>query len=345
MYKQQHPGISIEQVKSVDPDPLAQIRYACAYWIDHVCEIDTSFHDRIHLHDNGEIHTFLKSHFLHWLEGLSLMKRMLSGVAMIRKLESLLVRCIDGSQLLDLVRDEVRFILHNRWIIENAPLQAYASALVFSPVRSLTKQQWTKEEPDWILTKPIVENDWSLCLQTLEGHGDWVWSVVFSHDSQQLASASDDRTVKIWDAKTGKCLQTLEGHGGGVRSVVFSHDSQQLASASHDRTVKIWDAKTGKCLQTLEGHGDWVWSVVFSHDSQQLASGSADETQEWQLSGYGYSSDVSWITWNQENVLWLPTECRFGNVAVSGSTVAIGCRSGRVLVIQFSPTLSPVEMS
>jgi len=159
-------------------------------------------------------------------------------------------------------------------------------------------------------------------------------------------SASDDRTLKIWDAKTGKCLQTLEGHGNRVWSVAFSHDSQRLASASDDRTLKIWDAKTGECLLTLEGHGDRVTSVAFSHDSQQgTASVAADETQERQLSGYGCSSDVSWITWNRENVLWLPTECRYGKVALSGSTVAIGCRSGRVLVIQFSPTLSPLEMS
>jgi WD40 repeat protein len=168
--------------------------------------------------------------------------------------------------------------------------------------------------------------------------------VVFSHDSQRLASASHDHTVKIWDARTGKCLQTLEGHGSLVTSVVFSHDSQRLASASHDHTVKIWDSKTGKCLQTLEGHGNWVTSVVFSHDSQQLASAAVDGTREQQLSGYSCSSDVSWITWNRENVLWLPTECRFGEVAVSRSTVAIGCRTGRVLVIRFSPTLSPLEM-
>jgi hypothetical protein len=159
MYKQRHPGISIDQVKSVDPDPLAQIQYACAYWIDHVCEIDTNLHDRIHLHDNREIHTFLKKCFLPWLEALSLIRHMSSGVAMIRKLESLLARCIDRSQWLDLVRDELRFILHNRWIIENAPLQAYASALMFSPVHSLTRLQWKKKEPEWILTKPIVESD------------------------------------------------------------------------------------------------------------------------------------------------------------------------------------------
>ena len=180
------------------------------------------------------------------------MRKMSSGVIMIRKLEDLLAVNIKKSRLLDLVRDARRFILYNRWVIENYPLQTYASALVFSPIGSLTREQWKKEEPEWIMTKPIMENKWSPCLQTLEGHSDSVRSVVFSHDSRQLASASRDRTVKIWDAATGECLQTLEGHSGSVRSVVFSHDSRQLASASGDRTVKIWDAATGECLQTLD---------------------------------------------------------------------------------------------
>ena len=150
---------------------------------------------------------------------------------MIRRLEKLLAGGIDKSRLFDLVRDELRFILHNRWAIENAPLQTYASALVFSPTESLTRQQWKEEEPRWIVTKPIVESKWSPCLQTLQGHGDSVSSVAFSHDSQRVASASRDRTVKIWDASTGECLQTLQGHGDSVSSVAFSHDSQRVASA------------------------------------------------------------------------------------------------------------------
>jgi len=72
---------------------------------------------------------------------------------------------------------------------------------------------WFKqEEPKWIIANPVVENDWSPCLQTLEGHSHRVRSVVFSPDSRRLASASGYRTVKIWDAETGKCTQMLEGH-------------------------------------------------------------------------------------------------------------------------------------
>ncbi|KAI8689367.1 NACHT domain-containing protein [Fusarium sp. Ph1] len=115
-------------------------------------------------------------------------------------------------------------------------------------------------------------------VQTLKGHGDSVWSVVFSADSQRLASGSRDKTIKIWDTATGACMQTLEGHSNSVRSVVFSVDGQRLASSSYDKTVKIWDAATGAYMQTLEGHGNSVSSVVFSADGQRLASGSEDRT-------------------------------------------------------------------
>src|SRR6266480_52695 len=180
--------------------------------------------------------------------------------------------------LVGLVRDARRFIMYHKWAIEKSPLQAYTSALVFSPGRSLIRGLFKEEEPKWITIKPAIGDKWSACLQTLEGHRGWVWSVAFSHDSARLASASGDNTVKIWDASSGECLQTLEGHRGWVSSVAFSHDSARLASASGDNTVKIWDASSGECLQTLEGHRGGVWSVAFSHDSARLASASDDKT-------------------------------------------------------------------
>src|SRR5436190_2010191 len=97
-----------------------------------------------------------------------------------------------------------------------APLQVYASALVFSPTRSVVRKYFQAEEPDWITTKPAMEANWNACLQTLEGHSGPVWSVVFSSNGQRLASASLDNTVKIWDAASDQCLQTLEGHSGPV---------------------------------------------------------------------------------------------------------------------------------
>src|SRR6266536_2025383 len=106
-----------------------------------------------------------------------------------------------------------------KWAIEKSPLQAYTSALVFSPACSLIRRLFKEEEPKWIMTKPAVVDNWNACLQTLEGHSGGVWSVAFSHDSTWLASASGDRTVKIWNVSSGACLQTLEGHSDYVSSV------------------------------------------------------------------------------------------------------------------------------
>src|SRR6478735_11226846 len=108
--------------------------------------------------------------------------------------------------------------MYHQRAIESFPLQTYASALLFSPTASLFRQQFQHEEPEGIKIKPGMSDSWSACLRTLEGHNDWVRSVAFSHDSTRLASASGDRTVKVWDANSGACLQTLEGHSSWVSS-------------------------------------------------------------------------------------------------------------------------------
>ena len=132
--------------------------------------------------------------------------------------------------------------------------------------------------PSWIALKPVMKRNWGPCIQTLEGHGNLVTSVAFSADSKLVVSGSDDRTIKIWDAATGREMQTLKGHGDWVRSVAFSADSKLVVSGSGDRTIKIWDAATGREMQTLKGHGGWVTSVAFSADSKLVVSGSHDRT-------------------------------------------------------------------
>ena len=112
----------------------------------------------------------------------------------------------------------------------------------------------------------------------LEGHDSPVVSLAYSPDGQTLASGSMDKTIKLWDLKTGKESATLKGHKDTVHSVAYSPDGKTLASGSTDRTIKLWDVKTGKELATLEGHAHSVNSVAYSPDGKTLASGSWDHT-------------------------------------------------------------------
>jgi WD40 repeat protein/tRNA A-37 threonylcarbamoyl transferase component Bud32 len=117
-------------------------------------------------------------------------------------------------------------------------------------------------------------------LLTLRGHLDRVASVVFSPDGRHLATASWDKTVRIWDGQTGQAIRTLQGHTGAVYAVAFSPDGRRLASvgseAGRPGEVKIWEVQTGQQTFSLTGHSSWVTAVAFSPDGQRLASGGGD---------------------------------------------------------------------
>jgi WD40 repeat protein len=102
--------------------------------------------------------------------------------------------------------------------------------------------------------------------------------VAFSPDGTHLATASEDKTAKVWDTASGREIRTLAGHTAGVVGVAFSPDGTRLATASKDKTAKVWDAVFGREVLTLAGHTNTVWGVAFSPDGTHLATASVDET-------------------------------------------------------------------
>ena len=137
-------------------------------------------------------------------------------------------------------------------------------------------------------------------------HSGSVNGVIFSPDGTRLATASSDKTAKVWDAESGKELLTLS-HSGFVNDVVFSLDGKRLATASSDQTAKVWDAESGKELLTLS-HSDFVNNVVFSPDGKRLATASNDQTSKiWDVTSgkellalRGHSDPVSDVTFSPD---------------------------------------------
>jgi len=193
--------------------------------------------------------------------------------------------------------------MYHKGAIESSPLQAYASALLFSPTRSLVRRLFQHEEPEWISVKPAIGDSWSACLQTLEGHSDWVNSVAFSHDSTRLASASGDSTVKIWDASSGACLQTVD----------ISRTPFNLS----------FDA-AGSCLHTEMG------AIVISDSAISNNTTAVTEPQHPQHQQVAISLDNAWITYNSKKLMWLPSEYRPACLTVSGKSIGFGVGSGMV---------------
>ena len=132
----------------------------------------------------------------------------------------------------------------------------------------------------------VFENcTYAVTLPPLEGHTDWVRSVCISPDGRQLASGSDDKSVRVWDLSSGREVKKLEGHTSCVTSVCFRPDGRQLASGSDDKSVRLWDLSSGREVKKLEGHTARVTSVCFSPDGRQLATGSNDKSvRVWDLS-------------------------------------------------------------
>ncbi|TGJ80861.1 hypothetical protein E0Z10_g7892 [Xylaria hypoxylon] len=291
MYRLPSPGSRIDSIEVLNPDPLNRIRYACVYWADHL--ENAKLMEQQDLEDGGLVHRFLESHLLHWLEALSLLESLGSGIGALVKLLSLLQESKNDEKVLGkLVYDAMRYSRHYKITIETAPLQLYSSTLIFSPTRSLVRKLFLKK-PEWLLMSPTGESDWSSCLQTLEGHSIRITSVAFSPNGRHLVSGSSDFTARVWDVARGGCLNILEGHYNAVKSVTFSPNGKCVASTStplsgNSYEIRIWDAITGTCLQTLNRYssvGRYYHnvSVAFPDDKSVISVDAAGEICTWNI--------------------------------------------------------------
>ncbi|MCJ1312839.1 hypothetical protein MMC25_006515, partial [Agyrium rufum] len=164
----------------------APVQYACRYWVHHAKE------SKILQTDDDRIYGFLRSHFLHWLEALSLMGIVSDAIDILKTLQSILSpeNCSD---LYNFLEDAYRFILANRHMADIAPLQLYSSAVMFAPQMSVVRNMCGRV-PSWIHQTPITPSAWGSVLQILEGHTRSVNAVTFSTDGSLIASASEDQT-------------------------------------------------------------------------------------------------------------------------------------------------------
>ena len=117
----------------------------------------------------------------------------------------------------------------------------------------------------------------------LPKHGGLILGAAFSPDGRQLATASQDRLVRVWNVEDARLSATLRGHKADVRGVVFSPNGQLLVTAAHDNLIKVWQLKTGTELLTLRGHKSPINWVAFTPDGGTLISAADDGVRLWNV--------------------------------------------------------------
>ncbi|RCV20142.1 hypothetical protein SETIT_4G032400v2 [Setaria italica] len=143
--------------------------------------------------------------------------------------------------------------------------------------------------------------DWDkgwMCTQIFEGHSHYVMQVTFNpKDTNTFASASLDRTTKIWSLGSPDPNFTLDGHQKGVNCVDYftGGDRPYLITGSDDSTAKVWDYQTKSCVQTLEGHTHNISAVCFHPELPIIITGSEDGTVRiWHSTTYRLENTLNY---------------------------------------------------
>ncbi|KAL9016281.1 MAG: hypothetical protein Q9185_006377 [Variospora sp. 1 TL-2023] len=255
--------------KTLDTRVPRHVQYACNYWSDHLARARPDSRMQLGLRDDGKIHVFFKKSFLYWLEAMSLLGKMSHAVLMITQLTSML-DFGNNHSLRAMVEDARRFILNNRGLIEDAPLQAYASALVFAPSESLIRNCYLDQQPSWLNQHSTVERRWGSCIQTVNLF-EWVSSLAFSSDGKYIVAGLHRGEIKLLDAATGALHSILEGHSGKVSTMTFMRNGS-LASVSEDGTLRLWEPVTGVNRRTMDINFRVSNDSQSSHDFERRTS-------------------------------------------------------------------------
>ncbi len=234
---------------------------------------------------------------------------------------------------------------------EGSPKQRYIISVDFSPDGKLLGAAGV-DDPHPTARATLFEVPTRRVVRELAGHSLFVHGLRFSPDGHYIATASFDRTVKVWPVAPIPPCTSLEGHHQTVWTVAFSPDGRRVATGSLDQTARIWDAGTGALLGTLAVRFP-VLSLAFSPDGHRLATVGPDHAAcLWEVRSpagtnaepfrlRGHTRAVLAVAWST-NGQWIATgskdrTARLWNVRTGAGQQTLAGHQGSVQAVAFSP--------
>lgn len=268
-----HPGCLIDDISYPGLSPLAMVAYPAVYWVDHLDD-SGAMSDAASAEDRAQgerlIYQFMTTKYIYWLEALSLTRALSSGIRAMAKLKELVSRS-QFPQLTSTLRDADQFLRYFQVAIEQAPLQVYASALLFSPLSSITRKNFEHHHPSWVSLQPSPRKDWDACILTLEGHGEHIGRVQFLPDGNCVSSLCLNRDIRTWDITRGICKEIFP-RSSGCRGRLRAFCSSMAAFSVARGRIHVWDTATHTCIKVLEGGASTrLPSLVFSPNERRIA--------------------------------------------------------------------------
>jgi WD40 repeat protein/uncharacterized caspase-like protein len=195
--------------------------------------------------------------------------------------------------------------------------------------------------------------------KTFRGHTATITQLQFSPDGKRLASASADKTIKLWNVEKGILIKTFVGHRDRATAIGFRPDGEVLASGSADQTIKLWTIPNGELADTFKGI--IATTIRFSPDGRILAAGSSDNTirlwypdstqpillgrHDLMITDLAFSADgktLASASWDKTIKLWNISDAKFDREASPYRTLT--GHTGSVTSISFNPN-APVLAS
>lgn len=166
-------------------------------------------------------------------------------------------------------------------------------------------------------------------IRVLSGHSEAVTAVAFRPDGEQLASASFDRSVRVWEADTGAVVCICRGHAGKVTTLAYRPDGAVLASAGLDHSIRLWNAGTGRRRGVVPTSERAVHALAFTRDGRHLlAAGESGVVEVFDVATKRSVRRVALSTKPLYALALSPDGATFASAGEEGQVYVVACDTG-----------------